>query len=358
MKEENFNKNKAIFLKIKEYNSSNKLTTKKKIEFSSLFYYDKINKLVNDSIKNHLEKLGIKNVESQNLLFLLNHPQIKKIYIYSEEQWNFYLNYNLVFECIENNTLKIEYYLINEINKRSIKEEFKNNKKNVIKHIIRNISLEFFLKTFLKFLDDNDDFAQRFKSFFISELFNNQNDKKNSINHDAEESIEDNINIDNLISSQNFLIEDNKSSQINEKIVKDYYIHKAEFLQIFEKQFKDYCKYQKSFVEIKDLFENNEKQIDIDKSKNINKTNLNLNKNNDNLVDISLFESTNDNYNEDNALFTQLNINDSKKYVKELMNDKLFKRIDEKEYYKGIEYFKDDLNRKLYRLINKNDKKK
>jgi hypothetical protein len=304
-----------------------------------------------------LEKLGIKNVESQNLLFLLNHPQIKEIYIYSEEQWNFYLNYNLVFECIENNTLKIEYYLINEINKRSIKEEFKNNKKNVIKHIIRNISLEFFLKTFLKFLDDNDDFAQRFKSFFISELFNNQNDKKNSINHDTEESIEDNINIDNLISSQNFLIEDNKSSQINEKIVKDYYIHKAEFLQIFEKQFKDYCKYQKSFVEIKDLFENDEKQIIIDKIKNINKTNLSLNKNRDNFANNSLFESINNNYNEDNALFTQLIINDSKKYVKELMNDNLFKIIDEKEYYKGIEYLKDDLNRKLYKLINKNDKK-
>ena len=353
--EEKFNKNKAIFLKIREYNSTNKLTTKKKIEFSSLFYYDKINKLVNESIKKHLEKIGIKNVESQNLLFLLNHPQIKEIYIYSEEQWNFYLNYNLINECIENNTLKIEYYLINEINKKSIKEQFRNNKRNVIKHIIRNIPLKFFLKTFLKFFDEYEEFAHNFKSFFISELFNNQTENKTPISNSTEESIEDNINIDNLISSQNFLIEDNKASQINEKIVKDYYIHKAELFQLFENQFKDYCKSQNTFVEIKDLFENDEKkiEIEIDKSKNINKTNLNLNKNSDNFINISLFESINNNNNEDNALFSHLNINDSKKYVKELMNDNVFKIVDEKEYYKGIEYFKDDLNRKLYKLINK-----
>jgi hypothetical protein len=357
MKGEKNVKNKEIFLKIREYNSNNKLTTKKRIEFSSLFYYDKIYKLVNESMKNHLEKLGIKIVEFQHLLFLINHPQIKEIYIYSEEQWNFYLNYNLIIECIENNTLKIEYYLITDNNLKTIKEEFRNNKKNVIKHIIRNISLKFFLETFLKFFDKNAEFAKEFKSFFISELFNNQSENKTPINNNTEESIEDNINIDNLISSQNFLIEENKKSQINQKIIKDYYLHKSELFDLFEKQFKDYCKYQNSFVEIKDLFENDEKQIDIDKSKNINKTNLNLNKNNDNLVDISLFESTNDNYNEDNALFTQLIINDSRKYVKELMNDNLFKIIDEKEYYKGIEYLKDDLNMKLYKLINKNDKK-
>ena len=38
------------------------------------------------------------------------------------------------------------------------------------------------------------------------------------------------------------------------------------------------------------------------------------------------------------------------------MNDNIFKIIDKNEYYKGIEYLKDNLNRDLYRVINKNDK--
>ena len=38
------------------------------------------------------------------------------------------------------------------------------------------------------------------------------------------------------------------------------------------------------------------------------------------------------------------------------MNDNIFKKIEKNEYYKGIEYLKDNLNRDLYRLINKNDK--
>lgn len=354
MKEEdNFNKNKEIFLKIREYNSNNKLTAKKKIKFSTLFDYDTINKLVTDSIKKQFEKLDIKNVENLNLLFLINHPQIKEIYIYSEEQWNFYLNYNLIFECIENNTIKIEYYLItNENNRKNIKEEFKINKKNVIKHIIKNISLSFFLKTFLKFFDENKEFAKKFRNFFINELFNNQSENKILINNNAEENIEDNININNLISSQNFLIEENKSSQINEKILRDYYVHKNELFQLFEKQFKNYCKYQESFVEIKDLFENDEKQIDIDKNK-INKTNLDFSKNKDAFGKISIFESIVNNSNDGNALLTQLNINDSKKYVKELMNDNIFKRIEENEYYKGFECFKDELNREIYGCIKK-----
>ena len=353
--EENFNNKKAIYLKIREYNSNNKLTSKKKIEFSSLFYYDKIMKVIFDSIKSHFGKLG-KKVERQNLLFLINHPEIKEIYIYSEEEWNFYLNYNLIIECIENNTLKIEYNYIHELNKKKIKEEFRNNKKNIIKHIIRNISLKFFLKTFLKFFDEKEEFAHQFKSFFITELFNNQSENKTPINNNIEENIEENINIDNLISSQNFIVEENNISQINEKIVKDYYIHKAELFQLFEKQFKDYCKCQNSFDEVRDIFKNDENQINDDKSKNINKTNLNFNKTSNNYGKISIFESIINNSNENSALFTQLNIDDSKKYVKELMNDNIFKIIDKNEYYKGIEYLKDNLNRDLYRVINKNDK--
>ena len=40
--EENFNKNKVIYLKIREYNSNNKLTTKKKLNFQVYFIMIKL----------------------------------------------------------------------------------------------------------------------------------------------------------------------------------------------------------------------------------------------------------------------------------------------------------------------------
>lgn len=34
-------------------------------------------------------------------------------------------------------------------------------------------------------------------------------------------------------------------------------------------------------------------------------------------------------------------------------NEKMFKKINEREYYNGIEILKDELNREFYELINK-----
>ena len=52
-------------------------------------------------------------------------------------------------------------------------------------------------------------------------------------------------------------------------------------------------------------------------------------------------------------MFTQFNLNYSKQYVMELMNNKkMFKKKIEKEYYKGIEVLKDELNREFYEIIN------
>ena len=344
-----------IYLKIREYNSSNKRLTKKQMEYSNLNYYDKIIIIINNIIKIQQKTEEVKN---HKLIIIINHPKINEIYIYSKEQWNFYINYNLIFECIENNTLKLDYIIVDQFNQDDLKKECRNNQKLVIKYIIRNIPLNFFLNTLLKFFEDNDEFSQRFKIFLISELFNTQ-PVNNKINKDSEENFDDNSTINNINSSQTFLIEYNDTNKISEKIIKNYYIHKNEFIKILKEQFNNYSKCQNCFNGIKSLFKESDDEINEDKNKNkyINKTNSNLNiKNDDSLGKISLFEDSFDNSIEvnNNPLFTQFNLNYSKQYVMEMMNnEKMFKKINEREYYNGIEILKDELNREFYELINK-----
>ena len=344
-----------IYLKIREYNSSNKRLTKKQMEYSNLNDYDKLNIIINNIIKIQQKTEEVKN---HKLIIIINHPKINEIYIYSKEQWNFYINYNLIFECIENNTLKLDYIIVDQFNQDDLKKECRNNQKLVIKYIIRNIPLNFFLNTLLKFFEDNDEFSQRFKIFLISELFNTQ-PVNNKINKDSEENFDDNSTINNINSSQTFLIEYYDTNKISEKIIKNYYIHKNEFIKILKEQFNNYSKCQNCFNGIKSLFKESDDEINEDKNKNkyINKTNSNLNiKNDDSLGKISLFEDSFDNSIEvnNNPLFTQFNLNYSKQYVMEMMNnEKMFKKINEREYYNGIEILKDELNREFYELINK-----
>lgn len=344
-----------INLKIREYNSIKKRLTKKQIEYSNLNDYDKLNVIVNNIIKIRQKK---EEVINHKLIIILNHPKINEIYIYSKEQWNFYLNYNLIFECIENNTLKLDYIIIDQINQDDLYKECRKNQKLVIKYIIRNIPLNFFLNTLLKFFEDNEEFSQRFKIFLISELFNTQ-PVNNQINKDNDKNFEDYENINNISSSQTFLIEYNDTNKISEKIIKNYYIHKAEFIQIMEEQFKNYSKCQNCFDGIKNLFKESDDEMNEDKNKNkyINKTNSNLSiKKDDSLGKIPLFEDSFDNSIEtnNNPLFTQFNLNYSKQYVMEMMNnEKMFKKINAKEYYNGIEILKDELNREFYEVINK-----
>lgn len=344
-----------IYLKIREYNSSNKRLTKKQMEYSNLNDYDKLNIIINNIIKIQQKTEEVKN---HKLIIIIYHPKINEIYIYSKEQWNFYINYNLIFECIENNTLKLDYIIVDQFNQDDLKKECRNNQKLVIKYIIRNIPLNFFLNTLLKFFEDNDEFSQRFKIFLISELFNTQ-PVNNKINKDSEENFDDNSTINNINSSQTFLIEYNDTNKISEKIIKNYYIHKNEFIKILKEQFNNYSKCQNCFNGIKSLFKESDDEINEDKNKNkyINKTNSNLNiKNDDSLGKISLFEDSFDNSIEvnNNPLFTQFNLNYSKQYVMEMMNnEKMFKKINEREYYNGIEILKDELNREFYELINK-----
>ena len=344
-----------IYLKIREYNSSNKRLTKKQMEYSNLNDYDKLIIIINNIIKIQQKTEEVKN---HKLIIIINHPKINEIYIYSKEQWNFYINYNLIFECIENNTLKLDYIIVDQFNQDDLKKECRNNQKLVIKYIIRNIPLNFFLNTLLKFFEDNDEFSQRFKIFLISELFNTQ-PVNNKINKDSEENFDDNSTINNINSSQTFLIEYNDTNKISEKIIKNYYIHKNEFIKILKEQFNNYSKCQNCFNGIKSLFKESDDEINEDKNNNkyINKTNSNLNiKNDDSLGKISLFEDSFDNSIEvnNNPLFTQFNLNYSKQYVMEMMNnEKMFKKINEREYYNGIEILKDELNREFYELINK-----
>ena len=352
----NSNKNKGnIYLKIREYNSTYKRITKKQIEYSNLNDYDKLIIIINNIIKIQKKTEEVKN---HKLVIVLNHPKINEIYIYSKEQWNFYLNYNLIFECIENNTLKLDYIIIEQNNQDDLQKECRNNQKLIIKYIIRNIPLNFFLNTLLKFFEENDEFSQRFKIFLISKLFNSQS-VYNQINKDNENNFEDNESINNISSSQTFLIEYNNTNKISEKIIKNYYIHNAEFIQIMEEQFKNYSKCQNCFEGIKNLFQENDDEMNEEKNKNkyIKKINSNLSiQKDDSLGKISLFEDRFDNSIEtnNNPFFSQFNLNYSKQYVMEMMNnEKMFKKINAKEYYNGIEILKDELNREFYEVINK-----
>ena len=110
----------------------------------------------------------------------------------------------------------------------------------------------------------------------ISELFNAQL-INNQINKDNEKNLEDNESINNISSSQTFLIEYDDTNKIREKIIQNYYIHKAEFIQIMEEQFKNYSKCQNCFEGIKNLFKENDDEMNEDKNKNkyIIKTNSN-----------------------------------------------------------------------------------
>lgn len=353
------NKNKSdVILKIKEYNSNTKKFNKKKVNNSILNNYDEINKIINNYI---LSNKSIENIKTLDLIMIINHPIINEIYIYTKDQWNFYLNYNLINECIENNNLKIDYIIINSNNFENIKKEYKINKKIIIKYIIKNVSLNFFLNALLKFLQNNEEISQKFKLFFFNELINDPPEKivDNNLVNNNEDNLDENININSLISSQFFIKEENIQNDFkNEKFLKDYYLHKKEFFQLLEEKSIYFSKCQNSFEGIKNIFnEDAEKKnlSELNNKKNCFRSNLIIKK--DGINGINSFPDDLDNSifeNDKSVLFTQLKT--SKSYVKELINNENnFKKFNKNEYYSGIELFKDDLIRDS--IVNSNGDK-
>lgn len=372
IKKETQNKNKEmIYLKFKENNSNTKIF-KKEIEYSELYEYDKIETIIINSIKNILIKKGSKEEENNiKVIIKINHPKIKEIYIYKKEEWNLYFNYNLINDCIEKKTLKFDYIKIinnNYYNLDNIITEYKNNQINIFKYIIKNSSLSFYLNTLFNFFQNEKEkeTSKRFRFYFISELINNPPKKYIDINqvnnNDEEDNIEENVNINNIIYNQiNKKEENNNKNDIKKNKLINHYIKyiKDEFFNIVKEQFDYFSKFQ-NYEKIKNIFdEDNQINIDnnlkeLDKNNNINKTIINLN-NNLTFGKISNFEEDsfdNSIENNNNILFTQLNL--SKKFVKNLINNgQLFKKLNQKEYYNGIESLKDELRRHSLEIEDK-----
>ena len=372
IKKETQNKNKEmIYLKFKENNSNTKIF-KKEIEYSELYEYDKIETIIINSIKNILIKKGSKEEENNiKVIIKINHPKIKEIYIYKKEEWNLYFNYNLINDCIEKKTLKFDYIKIinnNYYNLDNIITEYKNNQINIFKYIIKNSSLSFYLNTLFNFFQNEKEkeTSKRFRFYFISELINNPPKKYIDINqvnnNDEEDNIEENVNINNIIYNQiNKKEENNNKNDIKKNKLINHYIKyiKDEFFNIVKEQFDYFSKFQ-NYEKIKNIFdEDNQINIDnnlkeLDKNNNINKTIINLN-NNLTFGKISNFEEDsfdNSIENNNNILFTQLNL--SKKFVKNLINNgQLFKKLNQKEYYNDIESLKDELRRHSLEIEDK-----
>ena len=365
----NENENKAknkdkYYLKIKKYKQSSPLIIRRSFEYSSLGNYDKINGIIMNVILNLRKEKGIDN---HIPILILNHPKINEIFIYSKEQWDFYYKYNIIDECITNKSLTIDFNLINSNKIDDIIRKFELNKKNVAKYIIKNIPINIYLNLLINFLKKRHDVSTIFQKYIINELINEdeysfKNTKKTGntleiINE--EDTINENLNINSIINPGE------KEDQINNEERKDiknkknningYIIENYEFISVLTDQTKTFYEYEKYLNDIKNVVkeEIEEKNKNIIEEKNVSNSSFDLvpGKSFDNLIKD---EDSCDNMK--NNLRSVLNL--PSQYVPNLLNkDNYFKKFDEREYYIGIEQYKDEINREamesIYMLNNK-----
>ena len=341
-------KKELIYLKIKSGFEENKPLIKRTLDLSHLNDFHKVHSLIENAIIS-LEK----TIDLQNYTTVINltHPTLSNIYIYSKEQWLLYYNFNIIEQCINNKTMKIEYELLD----KSISSNFKKNKRKVIKYIMENIPLKLYTKILLKFLKENENITKKLELFFTQELINENLESYNKVEK-KDNNIDDmdiNLNINNLITSTD---ETEESSDIKiqkeklfPKLDTEYVLHYDDFLKTLEKQLNVFSDNQNNLFKIKEIItEDNKNKIENENLPNkALKTSLKLSLEG-NISNMSLFEDENyDTYNRgSNVLLTQMNPPPS--YVKKLLNDdNFFKKIDKSEYYMGIEDFKDEINRQL-----------
>ena len=210
----------------------------------------------------------------------------------------------------------------------------------------------------IRFLEENENFAEKLKEYLITDLINNyKKDEKDS-----------NENIDEKETNKN--INDYKEL---DKIYKGYYIGNNEFINSLKNKLNKiskFEKYQKSFNAIKNILkvdeekneeekrkedknkeEKNKKDIDTEQNKYTFKTSLDL-QTGKSLVNL-LGENSSVELNNDLVLQSVLNP-PSSKFVSDLVRDNFFKKCNVEEYYKGIVEYKDQLNRESYLILTKN----
>ena len=329
------------YLKIKKFKSKDQLLLRREFEYSLLNNYNEMSQKINEGILDSIKK---PNFNGKNPIYLLHHPELKDIFIYNKEQWDLYYKYNLINECINNKSLKLEFLFYDNIDNILKNKTIKKNKSLIMNHIIKNTPVNICLNTIIKFFKSREDMAKEYVKFFISEIIN-ENTKENK-----EDNIDDNININNITGK-----EDINNHNINDKFYKEYFIHKNDFFGILDHKFKEISQNLKFYEDVKNLFKEDEekekKTVDEDPNKHVNNTSLDLVKGTS-LERLSLFKNNNindnidDNIDDNNVLFTEFT---PPEYVKKLMdNQKLFKTINKDEYYSGIEDFKDLINRDTF----------
>ena len=342
-------KKEFIYLKIRSALEESKPLVKRTLDHSHLNDFNKVSTLIKNAIKN-LEK----SIDINDYITVINlsHPTLSNIYIYSKEQWLLYYNFNIIEQCINNKTMKIEYELLE---KNAELKRFRKNKRNVIKYIMENIPLKLYTKILLKFLKENESITKKLELFFTQELINENLETYNKIEKKENnfDDVDINLNINNIITSNDETEESSdikiQKEKLYPKLDTEYVLHHDDFLKTLDKQLNIFSDNQKKIMKIKQIIEEEDKNK-IENENNSNqalKTSLKINIEG-NFSNMSLFEEDNcDNISQrSNVLLTQMT--PPPDYVKKLLTDDNFiKKPDKNEYYLGIEYFKDEMNRKI-----------
>lgn len=331
---------KYIF-KIKENKS--KSSKVRGFKHSILNDYEKISETINKAI---LEIKKRKNLVGMVPIYIIKHPEIQKVYIYGKQLWDLYFKYNIINECINDCTIKLEFILYKEkeIENLTKSKTIINNKTEIMKYIIKKLSYNALFKTFNDYLQKRIDIAEDYKNFLISQIMNYN--IKDNINDDNNE----NNNINDDIEKEKQSNEKDKENKKDENYYQEYFICCKDFCNIIDNKYKSFSYSNKYFEEIKNLFveeeEQDENKIILDKNNVSFNNNLSFQKIGS-FRGISLMREDSNNINENNAIFSAITLSDD--YIKKLMNSqRIFKNINKEDYYSGIENYKDNLNREIF----------
>ena len=286
-----------LVLKIRKKNETYKPLT---IDHSILTSYNdiciQINKLIKKDIK------YVKDLKP--LIIYLKHPKNKEIAIYDKDGWNILYNYNIINECVNKNTLKIDYEEIDEsknIKNNNLKEK---NLNLILNNIMDKLPDNYYFHIICKFFSKNKYIEELFKQFFLKQVKeSNINDIINIENENLKEYVKNLIKSNDIFKEKSLIQNDPNIKNLN------------------------------TLKKIRDILEKN-------KEEEIIKINLDINHNVISDENIKINENKKDDGNKNILLNCDFDSN------KLLDNNNYFKKIDEKEYYLEIQKFKDDITMK------------
>ena len=327
---------KDFYLKLKSYRKPKSAFSKRKFDYHFLSDYNKVIDCI---------KAVINHNEDYSLILVITNSD-RKIFIYSDEEWNIYYSNNIITQCIEKNskTLKIEYQIIDSKHPLDNKIKEMNIHETII-NIIQSLPLNWFLDQFILFIKKYKVIGEYLKIFCINNFITNKISKTNIEN----DNLEENINI-NSIKNNN---DKDGNESVNElkdkkKQYEKYMIKGKNFVNILEKKFESMQQYINTIKEMNQIIGDDEENSNTDEKKIFNKSTFVLSHN----KKMSLGNNINEDIEENNILNTELNFKEN--YIKDLLDEKLhFNKYNSDQYYAGIEKFQDDLFKNLYQFYNK-----